>query len=347
MEKEATIYDIAKKLKLSASTVSRALKGNNIINIDTRKKVQKCADEMGYRSNAFASNLRTQRTNTIGVVVPRLDSNFMSSCLAGMEEVANDKGYTLLISQSHESVIREAENTTTMFNKRVDGLIASLTIEDSDLNYFKKFNDKNVPIVFFDRVPKDSENVCFIIDNYKSAYEATQHLIENGCKQLLHISINSNSNVYVDRKKGFWDAVNENANLKGNVFVINALTLEGGKELSDQILKMNPMPDGLFFANDISAVGCIIALKEKGIEIPDDVAIVGFNNEPISTIVTPNLTSVSYPGREAGKLAAKSIIEQITGEAYSDVTSKVILNSELIIRESSKKIKLDDSNTNG
>ena len=335
--KEATIYDIAKALNLSASTVSRALKENPAINIETRKKVKKCAEEMGYRSNAFASNLRTKRTNTIGIIVPRLDSNFMSACLAGMEEVANDNGYNMIISQSHESALKEAQNANIMFNKRVDGVIASLTVENQNVDHFQCFADKKVPVVYFDRIPANTSNTCFIIDNFDAAYKATCHLIEQGCQRVAHLTFKSNSNVYIDRIRGFKVAVSEKDACCGEVIYTDSLNLEAGKEFANAYKKMTKKPDGLFVANDLTAVGCIIGLQENGFKIPEDVAVVGFNNDPVSTIIHPQLTTVLYPGREAGMLAAKSLIEHLSGENSMEHTNKVVLNTTLIVRESSRR----------
>ncbi|MFA9392891.1 MAG: LacI family DNA-binding transcriptional regulator [Prolixibacteraceae bacterium] len=336
--KEATIYDIAKRLSLSASTVSRALKENPAINIETRKRVLKCAGELGYRSNAFASNLRTKRTNTIGVIVPRLDSNFMSACLAGMEEVANEKGYHLIISQSHESVKREAQNANVMFNKRVDGVIASLTVENRNVEHFQCFADKKVPVVYFDRVPQNTSSTCFVIDNYESAYKATNHLIEEGCKRIAHLTLESNSNVYVDRIRGFKAALSDHHACCGDVIFLNALNLDTGKAFVQQFMQMKIKPDGIFVGNDLAAVGCIIGLLENGIKIPQEVAIVGFNDDPVSTIIQPQLSTITYPGREAGRLAAKSLIEHLMGLNNIEHTNKVVLNTNLIVRASSKKI---------
>jgi LacI family transcriptional regulator len=337
LKKEATIYDIAKELKLSASTVSRALKDNKVINKETRKKVVRCAEKMGYRSNAFASNLRTRRTHTIGIIVPRLDSSFMSACLAGMEEIANEKGYNVIISQSHESVKKEQQNTTTMYNSRVDGIIASLTIEDSDLSYFNRFKEKNVPVVFFDRVPENTDRVCFVIDNAKISYLSTKHLIEQGCKNLAHITIKTNSNVYTGRIEGFLKAVKEHPHCEGNVLYADYLSLNGGRTIGRSILNSGKIPDGIFVANDMAAVGCMLELQENGVKIPDDVAIVGFNNDPVSTIISPQLSTITYPGREAGMLAAKSLIEHLDGENNIEHTRKVVLNADLLIRGSSLK----------
>lgn len=337
MKKEATIYDIAKALNLSASTVSRALKGNTLINIETRKKVLACAHELGYRSNAFASNLRTRRTNTIGVIVPRLDSNFMSACLAGMEEIASENGFNLIISQSHERVSNEEQNSTTMYNSRVDGLIVSLTIEESDLSYFKRFDEKKVPIVYFDRVPDECSHACVVIDNYHIAYAATQHLIDQGCKQLVHVTINSKSNVYAHRMRGFNDATANCPKCRGHILTTKALSIETGKELVGHILKMIPSADGIFVANDQAAIGLLIGLQEKGIKIPHQIAIIGFNNDPITTIVSPQLSTILYPGREAGRLAVKSLIESINQKNPVQAVPSYMLNSTLIIRGSSKR----------
>jgi len=341
LRKEATIYDIAKELNLSASTVSRALKENPVINKETRKKVLRCAEKMGYRRNAFASSLRTKRTNTIGVIVPRLDSNFMSSCLAGMEEVASEKGYNLIIGQSLESAAKEAQNASIMFNKRVDGVIASLTVEDRNINHFQCFADKNVPVVFFDRVPQNTNNACFVIDNFEAAFVATKHLIEQGCKRIMHLSLKSNSNVYIDRLKGYEAAIQESGCCGGNVVYLDALNHESGKAFVAQFSAMKEKPDGLFVANDLTAVGCIVGLIENNFRIPEDIAIVGFNNDPISVIVSPQLTTIAYPGREAGMLATKTLIAHLTGENSIKHTSKVVLNTQLIVRASSRKNKTE------
>jgi LacI family transcriptional regulator len=337
-EKEVTIYDIAKELKLSASTISRALKGNTVINKTTRDKVVACAENLGYRSNSFASNLRRKRTYTIGVIIPRLDSNFMSSSIAGMEEVANEKGYNMIISQSHESVKKEAENARTMFDNRVDGVIASLTIEDSQLEYFNRFVDKKIPIVFFDRIPRKTGNVCVLIDNFEAAYQATKHLIDKGCSRLIHLTINSLSNVYVDREKGFEKAVEDNG-CSGEVIYLNTLSLESGRAVVSKILGIDALPDGIFVSNDLAAVGCLLELKSNGIKIPDQISVIGFNNDPISLIVSPQLTTISYPGREAGILAASSLIGYLDGDREISSPNRLLLETKLIERESTNRLK--------
>src|SRR5215510_2706810 len=181
-KKEVTIYDIAQKLDLSSATVSRGLQDHPAINKNTRKRIQEAARELGYRHNTFASSLRKQKTNTIGFIVHELNSNFITSVLAGVEKVTTEAGYDLIIAHSSETFTKEAANAKNLFHKRVDGLIASLSFDTKTLDHFKPFIEKGVPVIFFDRVQQDDSSTVVIIDNYKCGYKATQHLIEQGCK---------------------------------------------------------------------------------------------------------------------------------------------------------------------
>src|SRR5690554_5286542 len=202
MNKEITIYDIAKELGISATTVSRALNDHPAVNAQTRQRISKTADEMGYRSNIFASNLRSKRTNTIGVIVPRLNSPFQSSAIAGMEKVANEAGFNLVISQSLESREKEVANARMMFNSRVDGLLVS-SVDSTTIDHFHPFLKKGIPLLFYDRVANGGEFAGVVIDNTQAAYNATAHLISEGCRNIVHVSNNTKINVYADRLKGF------------------------------------------------------------------------------------------------------------------------------------------------
>ncbi|HPG12864.1 MAG TPA: LacI family DNA-binding transcriptional regulator, partial [Chitinophagaceae bacterium] len=183
-KKEITIYDIAQKLDISSTTVSRGLKDHPAISKLTRKKIQQAAKELGYRQNTFASNLRKQKTHTIGIIVHELNSNFITSVLAGVEKVATEAGYDLIIAHSSESFLKESANAQNFFHKRVDGVIASLAFDTKGLEHYKPFEDKGIPVIFFDRVEEKSDSTKVIIDNYKCGYQATQHLIEQGCKRI-------------------------------------------------------------------------------------------------------------------------------------------------------------------
>ncbi len=338
MGKEITIYDIASALNLSAATVSRALNDHPAINASTKNIIGDKAKEMGYRSNKFARNLRKQKTHTIGVIVPRLNSYFMSTVLAGMEEVANDAGFNLLISQSLESEKKEIVNATTLFNSRVDALLVSISYDTEGFNHFQVFIDKGIPIIFFDRVTNALPCTNIVIDNAKAGYEATKHLIEQGCTRIVHATGNLKRNVYAERLNGYQQALHENdIEFDSRLLIETALSMDSGGEVVNQILKMKDRPDALFCANDTCAVSTISLLKKKGIQVPADIAVVGFNNDPIASVIEPNLTTIHYPGKEMGKIAAQNIIHQLNGSSNPLPTSTIILQSELIIRESSLK----------
>src|SRR6476660_9072713 len=208
--KEVTIYDIAKKLKVSPATVSRGLQDHPAISKKTKKKIMEMVEAMGYRSNHFARNLRQQQTKTIGIIVHELNSNFITSVLAGIEKVTTEAGYDLIIAHSSESSVKEAANAKNLFYKRVDGLIASLSFDTTDLEHFKPFIDKGIPVVFFDRVEQDGNRTVVVIDNVKCGYMATEHLIRQGCRRIVHVTSSLNRNVYAQRFKGYRDALYDN-----------------------------------------------------------------------------------------------------------------------------------------
>lgn len=337
-EKEVTIYDIAEKLNVSIATVSRALKDDPVVNKKTKKKIFDLAEEMNYRSNRFASNLRNSKTETIGVIVPRLNSNFMSSVIAGIESIANTEGYNLIISQSSEKVEKEIASAKTMFNNRIDGLLVSLAYDTEDISHFDIFHKKNVPLIFFDRVMDQRHYTNIVIENRQAAYEVTSHLIEQGCRNIVHITAIPKQNVYKERLEGYKQALADNDLIFSDAnLILSNLTMEAGADAKGIIMKMNPMPDGVFVANDNCAVGCMLALKQAGIRIPDDIAFAGFNNDPVSRVIEPNLTTVNYPGYEMGEVAARNLINHLKGNTTMQATSTIVLRSGIIIRASSLK----------
>ncbi len=339
-EKEITIYDLAKKLNLSIATVSRALKDDPVVSKKTKKKIADLAEQMGYRSNHFARNLRNQRTNTIGVIVPRLDSYFMATVISGIENIANNEGYNLIISQSSESFDKEIECAKTMFNNRVDGLLVSLAYDTEDLNHFDLFFKRQIPLIFFDRVMDHENCPNILIDNRRAAYEVTQHLINQGCQRIIHITTTPKRNVYVDRLLGYKHALaDNNLPFEDDFIIISNLSQEAGELAAKKVLQMKPLPDAIFVANDNCAVGCMLALKQAGIKIPEDIAFAGFNNDPVSKVIEPNLTTINYRGYEMGQAAAHNLINHLNETATIRSTNTILLRSELIVRDSSTKKK--------
>lgn len=333
--KDVTIYDIAEELGISASTVSRALKDHPHVKPELKKRILAIAKRLGYQQNKFASNLRQRKTHTIGVVIPRLDSYFMSTVISGMEKVANQAGYQLIISQSQESVEKEVANINTLYNSRIDGLLISLSYETQSLDHLNILFRKGIPVVFFDRVCDHPKCKSVIINNFKAGYEATEHLINQGCKRIVHLAGSLLRNVYSDRYKGYLQALTDHGiKLDRNLVIFSDLSRQAGENAARQILEWKKLPDGVFTANDTSAVSLICELKRNGVKVPEEVAVVGFNNDPISSVVEPNLTTVHYPGREMGEIAAGSLINLLTGK-QSEILSTIILNHSLIVRGSS------------
>ncbi|HSV11966.1 MAG TPA: LacI family DNA-binding transcriptional regulator [Hanamia sp.] len=337
-DKEVTIYDLASALNISIATVSRALKNDPVVSKQTKKKIFDLAEKMEYRTNHFARNLRSQNTNTIGIIVHELNSNFINSVLAGVEKVTTEAGYDLIIAHSSESYTKEVANAKNLFEKRVDGLIASLSFDTKNLDHFKVFKDKGVPVIFFDRVEQEGNNTVVVIDNYKCGYQATEHLIQQGCKRIVHITSSLKRNVYSQRFKGYKDALFDNGiTFDENLLIINDLSEKAGIESAMQILKMNPLPDAAFITNDFVAAVCMRTLKENGIRIPEDIAIVGFNNDAICTLIEPALSTINYPGIDVGEVAARNLVNHLKGIGNIQNTNTIIIRSNLIIRKSSLK----------
>ena len=339
--KDITIYDIARQLNVSSATVSRALKNNPAINEKTKKKILDVARELGYQTNTFASSLRNNRTNTIGLIVPRLNSMFMSDVIAGIEKVVNEAGYNLIISQSLESAEKEKVNAETMFNNRVDGLMVSLAYNTISLDHFRPFIKKGIPILFFDRVADIENCPTIIIDNFKAAYELTSHLISQGCTNLVHITGNLNRNVYSDRFNGFKQALNDHSLIFDPAnLLLTDLSPEAGTKAASDLLNMEKKPDGVFVANDSCAASCMIQLKKNNVRVPEDIMFGGFNNDYISRVVEPNLTTIDYKGFKMGEITAQTLINQLSNKQNFNLTHSIIIRHELIIRESSQPQKV-------
>lgn len=332
---DTTIYDIAKKLDLSASTVSRGLSDHKGIRDDTKKRILKAAREMGYQHNTFASNLRKKKSNTIGVVIPRLNSYFMSTVIAGIEKIVTQNEYNLIMSQSEESVIKEMANIETMYISRVEGLLVSLAYETENIKHFDYFLNRGIPVIFFDRVFDHPECISIVIDNFQAGYDATSHLLEQGCKRIMHMGGSLKRNVYLDRFMGYKKALgNKKLKFRDDLVYISMLNEASGVEVARKILKMKKLPDGIFAANDTSAVSLMCELKNEGIKIPEQIAVVGFNNNPISRIIDPNLSTIDYPGENMGEIAATTLINKLTNKDKNK-TRRIVINHKLIIRDSS------------
>ena len=334
LTKPVTIYDIAKKLNLAPSTISRGLKRHASVSLPTQEKIIQMAEKMGYRANAFAINLRNNKTSTIGIIVPKLNSYFMSQVIAGIEKVINSAGYNLLISQSLEDVGKEIINVQTMFDNRVAGLLVSLAENTSDISHFLNLQRRGVPVLFFDRTPIGIDLPALTINNEAAGYKVTSHLIEQGATRIVHITGNQLSNVYKERLAGYKRALQEFKIQYDDACVItNDLSEQAGIKAAHAIIKLKA--DGVFVANDHCAASCMHELKHHGKKVPGDIVIAGFNNDMISRIIDPSLTIVDYPGLKMGEIAAKKLLAHIEERIDINLTANIILKTPLLIRQSS------------
>jgi LacI family transcriptional regulator len=333
-KKEITIYEIAKTLNVSAATVSRGLKNHPSISRKTCLKIQETAKTMGYQSNALASSLRTSKSFTLGVIVPRLDSNFMSTVLAGMEKAAVERGYHLIIMQSFETQEKEEQCAQLLFNHRVDGILVSTSSESNGMNHFSPFVKKNIPVLFFDRAPVSSPTFSSVtIDNHLAGYELTKLMLKNGSQKILHITGNIKLRVYKERLEGFIQALKEfNISFSPQMVWKTNLGVDDGIQAAKNIMDMKALPDGIFVANDTCAIAIINHLQKNGIKIPEQIQVSGFNDDPFASLFSPQLTTIRYPGTQMGILAVQSIIDLI--KSKNSFPAKTVLDFELISRSS-------------
>ncbi|QZT37480.1 LacI family transcriptional regulator [Halosquirtibacter xylanolyticus] len=331
-----TIHDIAKALNVSASTVSRALKDDKRISEATRKRVIKYAQENGYRPNVVASNLRKQRTETIGVIVPRIDRHFLSTIISSIEQYAHQHGFSVLITQSRESIIAESKAVLTMFNQRVDGLLVSTSLETENELNFDLFIKNNIPLVFFDRVPDNDQLNRVVTNDQESSFKVTRRLLSNGHKKIFFVNGPSNILVFRNRLKGFQQALFEMGSVWDETLYRECdLTRISGRRIAEEILSSNNLPNAIYCSNDTTALSFLQVAQEKGLSVPKDFSLHGFSDEPFSAVLTPKLSSVRQPGEEMGKVAVERLIELI--EDDKSIAETVIIPSVIKSRESDIK----------
>lgn len=335
---KATIHDISKALGINSSTVSRALNNSPRVSKKTKEKILSKAEELGYQRNSLASKLRTNRTNTIGVIVPRISRHFFSSVIAGIEETAFDAGYDVIICQSLESVERENKLMETLLSNRVDGILISISMETTINNHFEDYKRHGIPVIFFDRPFNISEHTNVIIDDYQVSFEATEHLIQKGCSNIVHFTGPQELELYKKRCEGYKAALLKyNLNVDSDYIIESQLMKEDGIESAKKLLNLSKV-DGVFSANDTAAISAMQYLKTAGVRIPEDIAFVGFSNEPISAVIEPSLTTVKQPDFEMGKVATSLLFEQIKDKMSPEANQTKLLLPKLVIRNSTKKV---------
>lgn len=338
-KKKTTIKDIANVLNISAAAVSKALHNDSRISEKTKKAVRQVAENLNYQPNHLASALRNGKSKLVGVIVPRTNSNFFSSVIQNIEEILNKEGYNIIITQSNESYKKECASIDTLLFTQVDGIIASMANETVNLDHFEKVKAKGIPLIMFDRGENDL-NVDYVgIDDYYSSHLIVNHLVEQGCKRIAHIGGYKHTRIFNNRIRGYVDALQmQNLPLDKELLLESNLTIENGRDKMLQLLALNNRPDAVYVAGDYAALGALQVLNESKINIPHEIALVGFGNEPFTGMVTPTISSIHQFSEEIGKKAAETFLSYMDKETIKQTLNKIILNAELIVRESSKRI---------
>jgi len=334
---QVTIKDIAQVLGISPSTVSRALKDHPDINSGTKKAVNDLADKLKYQPNAVALSLKHSRSHTIGIIIPEIVHYFFSSVISGIEDVASQKGYTVIICQSNENFEREVANTRTLLSHRVDGILISISKETHSFNHFVNLQEGGIPLAFFDRIAPDINADQVINDDIDASYNATRHLIETGRTRISHFAGPQGLIIGRDRLQGYINALTEAGLPIDNRLIIEADTFEKARNAVVTMLDAGIVMDGIFAVNDMTAIGAMQTIQKRGYRIPDDISIVGFSDGYLSGVTNPHLSSVDQHGYEMGTTAAEMLFHRILSEESEYVPEVKVLKANLIVRGSSLK----------
>ncbi|WP_316765606.1 LacI family DNA-binding transcriptional regulator [Pedobacter frigiditerrae] len=338
MFEPVTIKDIAKALGLSTSTVSRALRDTHEISAATKKIVLAYAKEINYQPNPIALSLKERRSKSIGVVVSEVANSYFSQAINGIESIAYDRGYHVILTQTHESFDREVINVQHLASRSVDGLLVSLSSQTQDISHLTSLHERGLPIVFFDRVADEIETHKVIANNEKGAFEATNHLIKSGYKRIAHLTSSTQLSISIERLKGYENALKAN-NIELNPAYIKhcphgGMIYEEMENAIKELMALPEKPDAIFVAGDRLSTGCLSVFKNLRIAVPEDMAIAGFSNSDVLDLFNPSLTSVRQPAFEIGKLATQMLLQLIEAKYPVEEFEKKVLETDLFVRNS-------------
>ena len=331
-----TIKDIAKTLDISVSTVSRALRDTYDVSRDTREKVMAVAQELKYKPNFNATGLAKRSSHTIGVVLPYITNYYFSTVITGIQEVAYSNEFNVALFLTNDSPDREMAILQNLPLSSLDGLLVSVSSNSKSYDHFKELMDNDLPIVFFDRVASEIKTSKVMQEDYKGAFEAVEHLITNGYKRIAHIAAPKELDITQKRLQGYFDALKKyNIPIREEWIIYSGFSEESGEKDTYKLLRSREKPDAIFAANDRKAVGAMIALKHKKITIGKQVGVIGFANEPIASVISPTLTTISVPAFDIGKLSCELLLKHIKKSNFRP--EEIILPGKLIVRESTRK----------
>ena len=331
---QTTILDIARELRLSKSTVSRALTGHPNVKQETRKTILEMAEKLDYERNMLAISLVRSKSNTIGVIVPEFLNSFFPLIIDEIQKTASLAGYNVLITQSGESYETEVTNAKILLANYVDGVLVSLTKETQNFDHLKIFQRKGIPIVFFNRVCEDMEVPKVIVDDYSGAFNAVEHLIKRGKRRIAHLAGPATLQISRKRLSGYRDALTKHRiPIDEELIIPYDFSVDKVHIYVKYLLNLPNRPDALFAINDPTAIRAIQVIKAEGLRIPKDIAVVGFSNDPVGEFMEPSLTTVSQPLKEMGQTATRLLIDQIEKDATKPLIKA--LKTSLIVRNSS------------
>lgn len=336
MKKKTTIYDIANKLNITAATVSRALNDNKLISAKTKELVLATAKELNYEKNASAFALKSGKTKLIGLVVPYINRHFFSNIIMGVEEELNPMGYHVMIFQSNDSHKKEKDIIDRMLISQVDGIMISIAKSIPDSKHLEKIINQKIPLVFFDRKIQLKNTSSVVLDDVEGGRLATDHLIQQGCSKIACVISNPSLDIYRNRLNGFIKAHKENGMNHNRDLIFEAdSSLESGHEVANKIIAVINEVDAVFCSSDYTALGISQRLQEEGINIPKKIKIVGFSNEPFTSLLELPLSTVEQSPYEMGKTSARILLDQLKNEVIS-IEHSVKLQPKLVERLSSK-----------
>lgn len=339
-KKGVTIHDIARELNISASTVSRSLSNHPNTNIRTKKLVKKTARRLNYNFNSLASRLRSGRSNTVGLIVPRIDREYFSDIIYSIEASLYERGYHVLICQSNESFEKEKASFQTLIRNNVAGLVISISKETTDPKVMESVIARGTPLIQFDRVLKQVKGSKVVNDNFGAAYRAVKHMIDEGYTKIAHYAGPLYINIFEDRFLGYKQALEDHdiPFVKGLV-IENGVTKEDGEKITAKLFSKRDRPEAVFASSDFSALGAMIKLNEMGLSTPADVGVCGYANEPFTELF--GLTSVDQFSSEMGKTIAKTLIGAIEEKNTAAIAKTITIEPKLIPRKSTLRTTTD------
>ena len=335
-----TIKDIAKALNVSTSTVSRVLSNHPAISESTRKLVNDKVKEMGFSIDPIASSFRSKKTKSIGVICPRIDIDFHSKVISGIEDYAYNNGYQITIFQSQDNYKKEKEIVSMLETSLAAGLIICPGLQTHKYDHLKKFKKANIPLVVYDRSTDGLKTNKVMINDFEASFKATEHLIKSGCKRIAHISGDQSVSIFKARLQGYSEALIQNGLPIEEKLIKETknLSYEEGLISANELANINERIDGLVCANDYTAAAAIKVFKKFNYNIPEEISIIGFSNYPISKIVDPQLSTINDNAYHMGKVASKLLIQQIEDSDFERLDyQEILIKTELIIRDSTKK----------